>query len=356
MRVLFVYKYLTLGGVESVLRARLEGLPEQGVDAHAWFLNEGDGRSIFRGLEERIHVGGHDALRTYLEAHPQDVVSSIDTEEAFPLIDPAGRTKLVVEVHSPYLESLEYLRRIDRSSVAVFFVPSAHQRAIAQERLGSRVDVRVVPNALRQCFVEQNGGFRPRPPRPIVAWIGRLDPLKNWEGFLAIARRIASEVPEVEFWMVAGSPGPPVTAQLFRKASRLGIAGRLVCYHGLPHDRLPSLLGAVRESGGVVVSTSRGESFGMAIAEAMAWGCAVVAPELGPFPEFIVHGGNGLLYRQGSVDAAAGAVRAFLRMYELRLQCGEAAREAILAQYSPEHSLVDLAGNLRELPTRMRFS
>ncbi len=56
MKVLFVYKYLTLGGCETVLRARLDGLTALGVDARAWFLNDGPGRSIFAGVEDRVHL------------------------------------------------------------------------------------------------------------------------------------------------------------------------------------------------------------------------------------------------------------------------------------------------------------
>ena len=47
MKILFVYKYLTMGGVESVLSARLMGLPNFGVDARAWFLSDGAGRGCF---------------------------------------------------------------------------------------------------------------------------------------------------------------------------------------------------------------------------------------------------------------------------------------------------------------------
>jgi hypothetical protein len=39
VKVLFVYKYLTLGGVEAVLRARLDGLSAAGIEAHAWFFH-----------------------------------------------------------------------------------------------------------------------------------------------------------------------------------------------------------------------------------------------------------------------------------------------------------------------------
>ncbi len=347
MKVLFIYKFLTLGGVETVLRARLEGLPEHGLDAQAWFLTDGGGQSIFRGLEARIHVGGVDSLKSYLEGESPDIVSSIDTEEIFPLVSPAaGGPKLVVEAHSPYLENLEYLRRIDHASVAAFFVPTEHQRVVALQRLGSGVDVAVIPNAPRKCFVERDGALGSKSPRPIVAWVGRLDPLKNWAGFLAIAQRVARRKPEVEFWMVTPPPGPAAPGDLYRTASRLGLTRRLVWYQGLPHERMPILLDAVRESGGVVVSTSRGESFGMAIAEAMARGCAVVAPRCSAFPELVEDGRRGRLYRPGSASDAAWCAASFLEDGALRNACGSSARAGVLAKHAASAALPALASAL----------
>jgi glycosyltransferase involved in cell wall biosynthesis len=340
VKVLFVYKFLTLGGVETVLQARLEGLSAHRLDAQAWFLRDGGGRSIFDGLEARIQVGDVGALRSYLEGQPPDVVSSIDTEEVFPLISPAAEgPKLVVEAHSPYVENLEYLRRIDRANVAAFFVPTEHQRAVVLRRLGNGADVTVIPNALRRCFVERDGALLPKPPRPIVAWVGRLDALKNWVGFLAIARRVARRMPEVEFWMVTPSPGSTAAGDLYRRVSRLGLAERFVWYQGLPHDRMPNLLDAVRESGGVVLSTSLGESFGMAIAEAMARGCAVVVPRHSAFPELVEDGRRGRLYRAGSGSDAARCVGSFLEDVALRNACGSSARASVVAKHSAATAL-----------------
>jgi glycosyltransferase involved in cell wall biosynthesis len=291
-----------------------------------------------------------DALRSYLNEQSPDIVSSIDTEEVFPLISPTARgPKLVVEAHSPYLENLEYLRRIDRARVTAFLVPTEHQRAEVLRRLGNGADVTVIPNALRNCIADRNGAFPSKPPRPVVAWVGRLDALKNWGGFLEISRRVARRAPEAEFWMVTPSPGPTATGDLYRRVSRLGLAERFVWYQGLPHDRIPSLLDAVRESGGVVLSTSLGESFGMAIAEAMARGCAVVVPRHSAFPEFVEDLRHGRLYRPGSAGDAAACVVSLLRDHSLREACGLCGRRDILARHAPDVSVPLLAERLRQL-------
>jgi glycosyltransferase involved in cell wall biosynthesis len=348
MRATFIYRYLTLGGVETVLCARLEGLARFGIDAHAWFLSGGDGLAMFRGLEAQIHIGGIDGLRRFLTAHPQDVVTSIDTDEVLPLLRGLPGIKAAVEIHSPYLENLEYLRGLDREGIVGFLAPSNHQKEIAEERLGSGARIQVVPNPLDRRFVGEPVPFHPAPPRPIVAWIGRLDLLKDWRALLSIAGSILREMAGVEFWLAAPSAGARAEDELFRAASRGGVAARLTWFQSFPHDRGARLMDAVRDSGGVMLSTSRGESFGMAIAEAMARRCPVVAPALGPFPEYVVDGENGLLYRARSSGAAAAAVVRFLRDPGLRERCGRAARDGILSRHAPEKALAELADALRE--------
>ena len=340
MRVVFVYKYLTVGGVETVLRARLEGLPALGIDAQAWFLVDGEGRTLFHGLEARVHVGPPAQLNAYLDATPADVVSSIDTEEILPLFEHTERReRLIVEVHSPYLENLEYLRRLNRGRVAVFFVPSRHQGEVARKRLGAGAQIRVVPNPVRSIFCEEPEPFQPRPTRPIIAWIGRLDNLKNWRGFMEVAKRLQRRHCPVEYWIIGRAPERGVETRLYRAARDAGVLDRLRWFNGLPHDRMPVLLDAVRDSGGLLVSTSRGESFGMAIAEGMARGCAVVMPAAGPFPEYVRNGENGLCYKAGSAGQAAKCAEALLKDTQMRRRLGERAREDVLAICAPRSAL-----------------
>jgi glycosyltransferase involved in cell wall biosynthesis len=349
MRALFVYKYLTMGGVEAVLRARLEGLPESGVDAQAWFLADGPGREAFEGVAPRVHVGGLAALERFLEAEKIDLVSSIDTEEIFPLMGRLGEgPALVVEVHSPYPENLAYLRHVGRVPVRAFFVPSAYQEAVARQRLGAGARVWVVPNPLGAGFAAPLRDFEPAPPEPVVAWVGRLDELKNWKEFIDLAGALPQGT-GASFWMAGSSPGGEAAPDLYRRAKRRGVLNRLRWFRDLPYPRVPRLLDAVRSSGGVVLSTSRGESFGLTIAEAMARACAVVVPAASPFREFVEHGRHGLSYPPGEVEQGAACVERLIREGALRERMGASGRADILARHSPGRALPELARALREV-------
>ena len=80
MRVVFAYRFLTLGGVETVLRARMEGLEALGIEAHAWFLQDLGGASLFADLRDRVHLGEAAGLEL-LRRLPCDLLCTIDTDE-----------------------------------------------------------------------------------------------------------------------------------------------------------------------------------------------------------------------------------------------------------------------------------
>jgi glycosyltransferase involved in cell wall biosynthesis len=348
MKILFIYKYLTLGGVEAVLRARLDGLARWGIEAHAWFFHDLGGRAIFSGLKDQIHVGDPEACARFLAGGGFDAACSIDTEEIFPFCEGRRRPRLIVECHTPYRDNQEYLRNLGSCEPAAFFVPSRYQREVVLERVGTGADVRVIPNPLRREFVEEPVPFAAPPPRPVVAWIGRLDELKNWKGFVSLAGALERRGLPVDVWIAGGFVGDGGAEELLRLARQERVLGQLRWLRNLPHIRVPAFLDAVRDSGGVVVSTSKGESFGMTVAEAMARGCAVLAPDQPPFPEFVEEGRTGSLYPPGSTEAAADCVQALLADPARRAAWGGRARESILARFAPEPALAELARALRE--------
>jgi len=346
MNVTFVYRYLTLGGVEVVLRSRAQGLAAHGIHPTLWFLSDGPGRSLFDAAQTRLRVGGLEQLRLHLEAGEADVISIIDTPEALTSIPSPPRTlSVVIEVHTSYPENRLYLRSPACDLADAVFVPSEHQRRVVSREMPRPPDVRVVPNPIGGAFEAPLADFDAGGHVPVVAWVGRLDWLKDWRGFLRIAIRVMHRMPEVEFW-IAGGGSPDEEADFQRQCRRSGVMPRLRWLRGLPHSTMPRLYDGVRASGGVVISTSRGESFGMAVAEAMARGCAVVAPRLGPFPEFITDGNEGRLYRAGKVADAADAVVDLLSESGTRNRMGAKAREAILRSHATAPAIHSLASSL----------
>jgi glycosyltransferase involved in cell wall biosynthesis/SAM-dependent methyltransferase len=348
LKVLFVYKYLTPGGVEAVLVTRLEELGRLGVEAHAWFFKEvGEGgRAMFADVADRVHLGSPESCLELALHGGFDLVSTIDSEEIFPAFLETPRRELpplIVEAHSAYRPNVGYLGQLGALRPAAVLAPSEHQARFVRERSGAVVQV--VPNPLRRTFLSPPAPFSPTPPRPVVAFVGRLDEHKNWEGFLEVASRLAAR--DFEVWIVGQPVGPAGAADLLCRARELGVLRRLRWFHSLPHTAMPALFDAVRDSGGATVTTSRGESFGMTVIEAMARGCPVLVPGEGPFTEIVTDGETGAFYSPGDMGTAAEALDALLRDPGRRQALGRQAREEALARYAPEAALAVLAERLR---------
>lgn len=352
MKVLFLYKYLTLGGVEAVLRARLDGLSHSGIEAHAWFLHDLGGRSIFTGREARVHVGSVEECLRFARDRGFALLDSIDTEEILPVLDAKpGPPRLVFECHSAYLENIEYLRGLAAHRPAAVLTPSNAHRTTVLERVGERVEVRVVPNPLRREFIDEPGPFPAPPRRPVAAWIGRLDTLKNWECFVEALGILGQRGQDVEGWIIGKPVGNDGSGKLLERARHEHILERMRWFGALPYGRIPLFLDAVRDSGGVVVSTSRAESFGLTVAEAMARRCAVVAPRQPPFTEFVEDGITGSLFAPGSARSVADRVEELVADADRRTAYGEKARRVVLARFAPGPALEVLAWELWRLST-----
>lgn len=339
MKVLFVYKYLTFGGCETVLKTRIEGLRRRGHDARAWFFQDLGGRPLFADLGDAVFVGDAEAFRAAWGFRGWDLVSTLDSEEIFEILSAeAVRLPLAVECHTSYPAALGYLGALRADEVVAFAVPSAHQAALVRGLLPFEAPIHVLPNPVHWSFLGEPADFQPRPSKPLVSWIGRLDAHKNWSGFLEIGQSLLERRKDPELWIVAEPGEGSVAERLFEQARDRGLLSRLRWFRGVPHERIPGFLDATRVSGGVVVCTSKAESFGMAVVEAMARGCVVVAPRKGPFTEFVTHGESGLLY-DGDGDHAAGLIHEALGDEALRARVGLAARRTVLERFTPEKAV-----------------
>lgn len=346
MKVTFVYRYLTLGGVESVLASRLRALPRLGIHPTLWFLEDGPGRALWETRPPEVRIGDPGALRVHLDEAYPDVVSVIDTPEALaPAASATCRPRLLLEVHTPYPENRLYLRQPEARLASLVLVPSEHQKRIVAHEMRDPPHIVVVPNPIGDSFEAPLETMEGQDAAPVICWVGRLDHLKNWRGFLSIAERVFRQSPRVEAWVV-GSGSVDEEADFLRRCEAPALRGRVRWLRGVRPADMPRLLDGVRSSGGVVVSTSRAESFGMAVAEAMARGCAVIVPRVDPFPGFMTHREEGCLYRAGAWGTAADMVVKVMGDESHRIRLGTAARERILSSHGTEVAMSALASVL----------
>ncbi len=113
------------------------------------------------------------------------------------------------------------------------------------------------------------------PEVPLVGLVGRLDPMKDHDRFLAAAARAVLSRPELRFVCVGGGPAAEL-ARLQGLARSLGL-GERVLWTG-PEQDMPAVYNALD----LAVSTSAfGEGFPNVVAEAMACAVPVVVTAVG---------------------------------------------------------------------------
>lgn len=309
MKVLVGYRYGILGGVCTQLASRMEGWT---ADVTFAFREFHGGEKL---LEPYGTVAQLEPEAFGARARAADVVSVIDTPEYLDAVETVARPVLL-EVHTTTERGLAYLenRRWQGHRVAV---PSAASARLVTER-GVTVPVDVVGN------VVDTEAFRPQPAeghvpeRPLLAWVGKLDGHKNWEAFLEVAARVVHAGHDVEAWMVGGyTAHPPVVQSLLEAVSALDLHDRFRWLPRIPYASMPKFYAAVRASGGLAISTTRNESFGMSLAEALASGVPTVAPAVGALPELVPFAGTEgapylSFYGVGNLGEAAHAVARLL--------------------------------------------
>jgi len=127
------------------------------------------------------------------------------------------------------------------------------------------------------------------------------DKSKNISGFLRAIKSLSSRRNDFECLVVGTGPD---FGRLLEYKKELGISDSTVCFTGLITGE--SLVGAYQSSDFLVLS-SRYETFGTVVAEAMSCGLPVVATNVGIVPEIITPG-NGFIVPPGDEEALTDAM------------------------------------------------
>jgi glycosyltransferase involved in cell wall biosynthesis len=190
------------------------------------------------------------------------------------------------------------VRALLRPAAAVVCV----SETVADAVRAAGVEAVVIPNGVR---VPAEVGAPAEPPE--VLYVGRLSPEKNVD-------TLVEAVGDLNL-VVAGDG--PLRA---RVPNALG---------AVPHAEVEQLL----ERASIVVAPCEREGFGLAAAEAMAFGRPVVAAAGGALLELVADGETGLLVPPRDAPALRAAVERLLADRELRERLGAAARERARARF-----------------------
>lgn len=159
-----------------------------------------------------------------------------------------------------------------------------------------------------------------------IVFVGRLAPEKGVDILLEAWKRLGA----TNFRLVIVGDGPE-RADLERRFA--GLPG--VVWRGWV-DR-EDVLREVARSRGLVMASRWYEVFGVVVVEALASGTPVTAPNHGAFPEMIVPGETGFLFRPGDPEDLAERLSTIVELEVGEWQrLSEQARETYLKEYTPE--------------------
>lgn len=191
-----------------------------------------------------------------------------------------------------------------------------------------RVGVTVVPNP-----ITEHAFARPRAPQAgrhrVVMAANGWGELKNSQSALMAFSLLAAEVPGVELQVYGHDHGEGETAQRWWRQQ--GFEGRVSFMGAVAHDQF---LGAMTDAD-VFMHTSREESFGAVLAEALAAGVPVVAGAASGAVPWVV-GEGGRLVDIGRPDVVASSVRALLERPDETARLGDLGRQRVRALFSAE--------------------
>jgi glycosyltransferase involved in cell wall biosynthesis len=152
---------------------------------------------------------------------------------------------------------------------------------------------------------------------PIVGTVANFRPEKGHRYLLEVAAAVRERVPGVRVILVGAGP---LEAEITEEAARMGLTDTVV-FAGYRPDAARMVAGF-----DVFLLTSLYEGLPIALLEALALGCPVVATRVGGIPEVVTEGREGFLAAARDTAALAAAVSKLLTDGEMRAGAAAAAR------------------------------
>lgn len=206
------------------------------------------------------------------------------------------------------------VKRLYLDNVTVYYAQTKFQRETLVRNGFDPERVSVIPNMIDPAVDSKEIG-------EYVGFVGRVSPEKGVGDLVSVAKQLT----DIEFKAAGSCDSMP-------ELSNSAPGNFELCGH-VGRDKISSFFDHARMS---VVCSIWYEGFPGSVIEAMMHGKPVIASRIGGIPEIIDDGVTGLLFEPGNADDLAEKVRYLWERPKLCRQMGQAGREKVMREYSPE--------------------
>ncbi|WP_138416115.1 glycosyltransferase family 4 protein [Aquibacillus sediminis] len=317
MKVLVIWRLLTVGGVNAGWRNRAKYLKQQGISVEFLYYKDLGGMHVMEDVAPVYLTKKEDEIVEIIQQNSYDLIIVVDTPKAYKWLNKANyQGPVLVEARTPEIVKLQKnLVDFETVSPAKVIVPSEHQKRVLSLLVDQSRPIEVIYNGIDTDFfkplnrneIDQQQDPVRSPDKKVVTYIGRLDKRKNWRLLLRIAEEINRTRQDIEFWVVGGAKSKE--RDLFAETLKKQQLDDIVkWYPVVPYQQMPHMYAKIRESQGCTIATTRAESFGNTFIESMACGVPVVAPSVSSIPEIVRHGKMGYLFKEEDVNDAVSQI------------------------------------------------
>ncbi len=289
-----------------------------------------------------IHIQSHGPLpATIIKIAAEMNISVVGTNHFVP--DNVIRSLRLPKFLALFLTKVEWkhlnkvFRKIDNITV-----PTITAAKLLKKNEFSKT-VRVISNGIDLYKFTKNGSgnylynrYHIPPNKPILLFVGRLDPEKNVNVFI---RALPIIINKIEIHSVIVGTGNQM-ARLQKMTTKLGLSKYITFTGFLPDKDLANIY----RIASCFVMPGNAELQSIATMEAMASGLPVVAVDAMALPELIHNGENGYLFPDGDSQTLAKKAIAILSDKKLSAQMSQKSLEIIKA-----HDLIKIMGKYESL-------
>lgn len=366
----FVNEYQRLGHEVLVVAPRLPGRTSKKAEAvveRVAAIQNFNGSDfsvrlpLAAGLSPRLDAFDADLIHAHHPFLLGDTALRIATSRAIPVIF-THHTKYEDYVHyvpfaSPALRRAAIQLSTEYANLCDGVIAPSQSIANLIRRRGVTVPIKVVPTGIDiDAFAQgDRSRFRRRfklgADTLVVGHVGRLAPEKNL-GYLAQAVALFLQKQRDARFLVVGSG--PAEAELKEIFTRHGVADRLL----LAGSQTGAALHAAYRAMDIFAFSSRSETQGLVIAEAMAAGLPVVALRASGVREVVRPDENGTLLAPNAAPAEFARQLARLATNARRLKAFQRAALATAKDFSREHcarQALDFYAEIRRATRRERL-
>lgn len=299
------------GGAETLNRQRFYALKNQGINCHFLYTKEGTG--LQNKIDTLIFITNNDKeIKNIINKGNYRAIVVLDSIKLIKKIRDFGYKGLLIYETQGLGHNIQYaedfLKNQAYSTIKNYCDAILHPVTPHLIKAFNTIFPNKPKYCFHNCFNSEEFKYQvhPKKDRPIIGWVGRLEPNKNWKDFLLIGARLIQENPSIQLWMFEDNTLSVKKERLAfeQKINELNLRNHLTIYANQPHRKMAEYFSIIGDSGGFLCSTSRVEGFGYAVLEAMVCRCPVLSTDSEGVRSFIQHNKTGKFFALGNINQA----------------------------------------------------